>query len=563
MLTCGSTANAGGSGLGFVTSMGGSLGSSGLAIALDGSNNIYIGGNFDGMVDFDPGLGVANRTGKGHGDIFICKLDSSGNFLWVGTMGDINFDTVSSIAVDASGNVYMTGTFDGTVDFNPGGGTFNIMSEGNGDIFVSKLSSTGNFLWATSFGTPNFDFGTGIALDALGNVYTTGLFQGTADFDPGGGVFNLTIAGSGDVFISKLDSSGNFVWAKSIGGVDLELATGIALDASGNVHTTGTFQGTVDFDPGKGIANLNTAGLPDIYLDIFVSKLDSSGNFIWARAMGGTSANGSLAVAVDSSGNVYTMGHFAGTADFDPGKGLAILVSTGADDIYLSKLDSSGNFVWVRALGGTSDKFPSGILADSSGSLYTVGSFQGTVDFDPGPGSAVFTSAGSEDLFVHKLTASGDFAWVKIVGGTGIDRASGIALDSSGNDYITGGFGGMVDFDPGVGVANLTSLGPSDIFVSNLITRTVAATAWVDFAFVGGENGSKDNPFDSLGEALAAVVDAGVVKVKGDTADAVSNETLTIDQGVTIEAVNGPVRIGDLGGRSSDQGGHAGFVSRH
>src|ERR1035437_9575750 len=140
---------------------------------------------------------------------------------------------------------------------------------------ITLNSNAQNFLWAKSMGGTGNDIGYSIALDASGNVYTTGYFYGTVDFDPGAGTFNLTSAGNYALFISKLDASGNFVWAKQIGGTSSgALGQFISLDASGNIYTTGCFFGTVDFDPGAGTSNLTSSSTNDI----FVSKLDASGN---------------------------------------------------------------------------------------------------------------------------------------------------------------------------------------------------------------------------------------------------------------------------------------------
>ena len=183
-----------------------------------------------------------------------------------------------------------------------------------------------------------------VAVDSSGNVYTTGYFYGTVDFDPGAGTANLTSQGFMDVFVSKLDSSGDYVWAKSLGGTSRNYGHSVAVDSSGNVYTTGHFDGTVDFDPGAGTTNLTASGT-----DVFVSKLDSSGNYVWAKNFGSTSISHGYSVAVDSSGNVYTTGYFSGTADFDPGAGTANLTSNGNTDAFVSKLDSSGNYVWAKS----------------------------------------------------------------------------------------------------------------------------------------------------------------------------------------------------------------------
>ena len=452
---------------GFAAGMSGGSGS-GSAIAVDGTGNVYTTGRFGGTVDFDPGADPAifNLTSAGSLEIFVSKLDSSGNFVWAKAMGSTGADAGVGIALDGTGNVYVAGLFEGTVDFDPGAGVFNLTSAGLRDISVSKFDASGNFLWAMALGGAGNDEGVGMAVDGSGNVYTTGIFEGTADFDPGVGTANLTSAGATDIFVSKLDSDGNFVWAKAMGGTGPQIGDAIAVDNSGNVYTTGRFRETVDFDPGAGpaIFNLTSAG----NYDIFVSKLDSSGNFVWAKAMGSTGADSGLGIAVDGTGNVYTTGSFAGTVDFDPGADPAVfnLTSAGSIDLFVNKLDSAGSFVWAKAMGSTSGIQGTGIAVNGSGNVYTTGLFAGAVDFDPGPGTAILTSAGPNDIFVSKLDSAGSFEWAQAMGGSVSDQGFGIAVDSLGNVHTTGFYTGTADFDPGAGIANLTDGG---IFVSKLV----------------------------------------------------------------------------------------------
>jgi len=370
----------------------------------------------------------------------------------VSVFGGTSYDYGNSIAVDGSGNVYTTGYFYGTVDFDPGVGTTNLTSAGDGDVFVSKLNSSGDFLWAKSFGGTSEDFGYSIAVDGGGNIYTTGAFYNTADFDPGVGTANLTSAGDGDVFVSKLNSSGDFLWAKSFGGTSYDGGISIAVDGSGNTYTTGAFYNTADFDPGVGTTNLTSTGGGDV----FVSKLNSSGDLLWAKSFGGTSNDFGNAIEVDGSGNVYTTGAFYNTADFDPGVGTANLTSAGVDDVFVSKLNSSGDFLWVKSFGGNASDYGISITVDSSGNVYTTGFFQNTVDFDPGVGTANLTSMGAIDVFVSKLDTSGNYAWAKSFGDTSYDYGISIAVDGSGNVYTTGYFQGTVDFNPGATTINLT-----------------------------------------------------------------------------------------------------------
>ncbi len=460
-------------------SIGGTLNDTGEDIVLDASGNVYTTGYFSGTADFDPGAGVYNLTSAGAVDIFISKLDAAGNFIWARSMGGTGSGWGISIALDGSGNVYTTGYFQGTVDFDPSAGIYNLNSGWLTviDIFISKLDANGNFLWAGRMGGTNGSYGRSIAIDGSGNVYTTGYFSATADFDPGAGVYNLTSTGSYDMFISKLDANGNFIWAAhmvqtSIGGGN-EYGRSIAIDGSGNVYTTGFFQGTVDFDPGAGVYNLTSAGILLGSYDIFISKLDANGNFIWANRMGGTSDDYGYSIALDGCGNVYITGFFNGTADFDPDPAVVYNLTSpggifGGRGIFISKLDVAGNFLWAVSIGGAGDDRAHAIALDDSGNVYTTGTFQGNVDFDPGAGTYTLNGSTVGDIFISKLDTAGNFIWAGNMGGGGVvyDLGNSIALDGNGNVYTTGFFTSTADFDPGSGVYNLTSAGLYEIFVA-------------------------------------------------------------------------------------------------
>ena len=397
------------------------------------------------------------------GIFYSISLSAQPYFEWANGFGDTAGDIGYAITTDASGNVYATGDFSGTVDFDPGSGVYNLTSVGGFDIFISKYDASGNFIWAKQIGGTTGDAGYSIAVDASENVYTTGFFYGTVDFDPGAGVFNLTAAGN-DIFICKLDASGNFVWAKQIGGSSGDTGHGIANDASGNLYIAGTFYGTADFDPGAGVFNMTSAGGNDI----FVCKLDTSGNFLWARQLGGTLSDSGFSTTTDASGNVLTTGYFQGTADFDPGAGVFNLTSAGSQDIFICKLDASGNFLWASRAGDSAMDQGLSIATDALGNVFTTGYFEGTADFDPGAGTFNLTSTGGSDIFISKLDASGNFLWAGHTGGSGNDDGFAVATDATGNVYFTGVFGGTVDFDPGPGTYNMTSVGSSDIFITKL-----------------------------------------------------------------------------------------------
>jgi hypothetical protein len=440
-------------------------------ITTDAAGNIYTAGSFNGNADFDPSAGTFNLNSKGLLDVYVTKLDASGNLIWAKSMGGTSDDVAYGISVDALGNVYTTGYCYPNADFDPGPGTYNIatniLGSMNDRIFVSKLDASGNFVWANDLPSGGSSNGRAIFVDPSGNVYTTGYFHGTTDFDPGAGTFNLTSGVISNAYVSKLDTSGNFVWARAIVGsaTGSSVGNGISVDAMGNVYTTGSFTNTVDFDSGASTFNLTSAGSKDI----FVSKLDASGDFVWAKKMGGTSVDEATAISIDASGNIFTTGSFALTVDFDPNTGTSNLTSAGNLDIFVAKLDASGNFVWAKRMGGTNQDLARGISLDTSGNVYTAGYFQGTADFDPDTCAFNITSAGTEDIFVAKLDASGNFVWANGTGGTGSDSAFGISVDSSNNVYTTGLFAGTVNFGTSTAVSNLIAVGSlSDIFVAKV-----------------------------------------------------------------------------------------------
>ncbi|HUP12902.1 MAG TPA: SBBP repeat-containing protein, partial [Niastella sp.] len=220
--------------LSWAKQLGGTSRDVGYSIAVDGLGNVYTTGAFKGTADFDPGPGVADLTSAGEEDIFISKLNAAGNLIWVKQFSGSSIDIGRGIAADAAGNVYITGSFRGITDFDPGPATQKFGSKGGWDIFIAKLDPSGNLLWATQYGDISDDYGNAITVDAAGNVYTTGSFGGTIDFDPGILVFNLT-AKPHDIFVSKLNSSGKLVWAKNWSTDFTVQGNGIAVDAAGNV----------------------------------------------------------------------------------------------------------------------------------------------------------------------------------------------------------------------------------------------------------------------------------------------------------------------------------------
>lgn len=438
----------------------------GLAIVRDALGNLYVTGYFEGTTDFDPGAGTANLSSMGSRDIFLAKYNVLGNYVWAKRIGGTGIDQSSDMALDGSGNLCLTGSFSGTVDFDPNAGTANLTSIGGEDMFIAKYDASGNYLWAKRIGGNAFEQSNALTLDGSGNLHLTGQFEGTnVDFDPGAGTANLTSVGFQDIFIAKYDALGNYLWAKRIGGAGDDGGTDLAIDGSGNVHITGFFNNTVDFDPGAGTANLTSAGISDIFL----AKYNASGSYIWAKSMGGTSLDFAHALALDDNGRACITGYFFETADFDPGAGMANLTSAGERDIFFAQYDASGNYLWANRVGGVENEESKDIVLDASGNVHITGFFFSTADFDPGAGTANLNSAGSRDMFIAKYSPSGGYLWAKHIGHTQSETSNALVLDGSGNVHATGFFRGIkVDFDPGPGTDELSASGGSDPFILSL-----------------------------------------------------------------------------------------------
>ncbi|GAB3171676.1 SBBP repeat-containing protein [Telluribacter humicola] len=362
---------------------GGPLDDQGHSIALDEQGNIYITGYISGTATF----GSQSLTSAGSSDIFIGKYNSNGEVQWVRSAGGTGGDQGTDVAVDKSGNPYVTGSFYSTVTF----GSTSLTSRGSGDlhtdVFIAKYSSNGDVLWVQQAGGTNSDSGNSIAVDENGNAYVTGYYFGSADF----GTTTLPRSGTriDDQFIAKYSSTGEFVWARR--GVR-GYRYAIAVDESGNIYTTGE----------NYLGGFN----PDA---IYVSKLDTNGEVQWSWVIGSMGrTNRGLDIAVDKSRNVYIVGTTSvSQLDYNlsspgapAGEWVRLnLVHYGGDDIFVAKFDNNGNLQWTQKAGGAGDDSGEGIAVDEHGMAYTTGYFSGTATF----GTTILTSSGGNDVFVAKF----------------------------------------------------------------------------------------------------------------------------------------------------------------
>lgn len=383
---------------------------------------------------------------------FQMALAQTPSWQWGRSAGYGGNESTSAVAVDASGNVFGTG---GYTSSNIVFGATNLINPGVGtsDIFLVKYDASGNVLWAKTFGGASGEVGNAIATDAIGNAYITGLFTSSVMTIGTVTLTNTSTTGS-DVFVAKLDPSGNTIWAKSAGGTAGDKGNGIAVDATGNVYVTGNFNSvSINFGTGA-ISNAGTN-------DVFIVKYDQSGNAMWSKNAGGSGDDAGNGIAIDATGGVYVTGYFS-SSSINFGTGNLTNASSGTQDLFVVKYTSAGTAVWSARSGGSLDDPGTGI-AVSKNNVYVTGAFNSaTIVF--GTTTLTNSSAGTSDFLLAKYDLGGNPGWAKRAGGSDYDGGNTAACDSLGNVYVTGYFvSSSLNF--GSNTVNNSTFGTKDLFV--------------------------------------------------------------------------------------------------
>ncbi len=409
----------------------------GRGVGTDNLGNIYATGTYRGTIDLDPSdEGVDIHPVQGSSDIFLSKFNSNGDFQWGSTWGTGSSEDVRTPVVDSNGNIYLAAR-----------------SGTNGVLL--KHDSSGNLLWSRSWGGPVWT--RACTVDNSDNAYITGFYSGTVDFDPDDiDVEERTPVAQEDIFLSKFDSDGDFLWVLSWGGNDKDKGHAVFADDFGNVYAGGGFRSSsVDFDPDPVDADIQYSnGVYDCYL----SKFDSTGDFQWANTWGSGGNDQCYDIGTDDSGYCYVTGYAGGSVDYDPGSG----IDYHSGMAFLSKFDSDGAYQWAHAWGSTCYGY--NLCLHGSDYIYISGTFRYTIDFDPGPGDCSLTSNGSTDSYITKFDSSGNHQWARSWGwGGAFDAAYDVGVDNAGNAYAEGYFGGNTDFDPTAGEDWHNTHGDGDI----------------------------------------------------------------------------------------------------
>lgn len=402
------------------------------SMVVDGGGNLTIAGYFSGTVDFGGGV----LSSAGGDDVFVVRLDPSGNHVWSQRYGDVQGDQGKGVGVDPQGNVYVAGTFRGTVDFGVGP----LTSSGAQDVFVLKLGPSGTPLWSKRFGSSGASDGVKAIAVTPAGVFFAGEHSTGIDF--GGGTLNPV--GEFDVYVVSLDTNGAHLWSKSFGGVGSDGVTALVAAPDGGCALTGMFIDSIDFGGGA---------LPSVEYDVYVARLTASGDHVWSKRFGGAGLQEGRALAFDPQGALFVSGDNEGSIDLGGG----VLATAGQADVFLAKLDENGNTLWGKAFGDPGLQLPWSVAADSGGNVILAGSMEGTVDFGTGP----LTSTGGFDAFLAKFDPSGVPLWSRRYADNLIRN---VGVDGSRRIYLSAPLFGSTDFGGGVLVAN----GNTDVVAAKL-----------------------------------------------------------------------------------------------
>ena len=412
-------------------------------VAVDGAGDIFLAGSFQGTIQF----GDTTLISAGGSDIFLAKLDGAGNALWSKQFGDAtDGQSAHAIAVDTSGNVVIAGSFDGNVKL----GATTFVSSGLGDAYVAKFDPSGNHLWSKHLSGPYFEIASAIAIDPqTGDVVVTGSFDGTISF--GNGTLSSTGMADRDVFIAKLASTtGISLWRRDYGDNSNQSPNGIATDPAGNIIVGGSFLGVMAFGSTTITNNTNMT-------DIFLARLDAGGNADWAKRFGTSGADRPGDIARDAAGNIFMTGYSEASIDF----GCDPLAYSGGQDAFLVRFDSAGQCTWSDPLGGPGNEKGTALAIDSSGDVIVTGTFTESILV----GGETLSAQGHTDIVIAKLSGTGAHRWSKGLGGTGFDNATGTAISPGSDDII---LAGETDGSLDCGAGPLTSAGSSDVVLARL-----------------------------------------------------------------------------------------------
>lgn len=353
--------------------------------------------------------------------------------------------------------------FSGTVDVDPSGAVYQINSQGQTDFCLLRLQANGTLLWANTFGGTGDDYGAALKLDASGNINIAGAFSSTFDFEPGPGAIAVAAFGQKDAFFARYDINGNYLLHKVFGGFYNDEITDLHLTDSGNFLITGSYEGSVDFDPGSG---QNYLGSFNGLTDMFVSCFDPSFNFIWVKVFGGSGITKSVKLAADDQNNIYLCGYYSGLADFDPSPA-PLFFPAGGISTFIIRLDPNGNLLRLGFLNTQSQCFPLDLACGPNATLSLCGRFNGIIDLNPDTSvqSLVSGSNQGDDAFMLLLDSNLNLLWHKTIVSSFADAVTSTTFFPDSDIVFTGYFRGIYDFLDGPSYSIAGEINESAAFI--------------------------------------------------------------------------------------------------
>jgi hypothetical protein len=408
-------------------------------IKIDAAGNVYVAGRFSGPCDMDPSATVNNLLSSGVSDIYLAKYNSAGVLQWSFAVGGTGSERPMRLAIDQNNDLYLVGDFNGSIDVEPGAGSTLLTSTAGNDAFVAKYSSSGQLLFAFSFGGANTDYVEAIDFDSNGNFYIGGEFSSPdIDIDPGTGITTLTNSNpssfSYDPYVAKFNSSGVFQWGFNLPGNSSDYIKDLSVDNLDRVVVGGYFSNPLQVEPVPGGVVLTSAG----GIDCFVARYSNTGSYDAAWSFGGTAADQIFALNT-SNNDIITTGSFNSTIDLAPGTDTLFVTSQGFSDIFVSRYTSNGTISWGGNIGGISTESSTSIIADANGDVFVTGSFIDSADFNLSQSRTMTYAYGDRDGFIAKYNGTnGSHIWTQKMGGVAIDDSRGVAFTSNGEFWTTG-----------------------------------------------------------------------------------------------------------------------------
>ncbi|MEO9533836.1 MAG: gliding motility-associated C-terminal domain-containing protein [Crocinitomicaceae bacterium] len=442
-------------------------------VAVDPSGNIISVGYISGTLN--PGTG--NVSTNGNTDIFVIKTDEDGDVLWAVNAGGTGPDRGEGICVDAAGDIYITGYYHTSATF----GIINVAGQ-NREAFVAKIDAAGTFQWVTSMGGEFGDAGFGVQVDNAGNVYATGEYIGNGVF--GSDVF-ASLNGSYDVFVTKLDPTGAFIWTKDGKATQDDRGVSLDIDAANNVYVVGSFSESITFDNLHNNTALNAG---------FIVAFDANGNELWLDMV--KAAQVALTDVEVSASSLYITGDYKGNLSVIDINNTTSFPTTSEYNILVSKLTTAGDLTWLSSSASDNELFSNQIAIDPSNDVYIAGTFKCTYHgMNSIYGESTFRSVGFKDVHFQKYNNSGVFQWGRQLGGTADDNCTGLAIGLVDEPILAGSFEEVINIPTG----SAFNFQPGQ-FVGAVITNENCGDAYYDNFARETALGAKDmfltNPFD-------------------------------------------------------------------